>query len=129
MRGGARIGLVTASPGDPRRMNIKVRFTILAVALAALVVAPAAAATGTTYDPSYKSASAPTPAACKSVDTTHDGRWQPRPTTAPWQWQLQGKIDTAVPACVYDVDAFEASKATVTKLHSEGVRVICYVDA
>ena len=23
-------------------------------------------------------------------------RWSPRPTTAPWQWQLQGKIDTSV---------------------------------
>jgi len=21
------------------------------------------------------------------------GHWQPRATTAPWQWQLQGKID------------------------------------
>jgi hypothetical protein len=110
-------------------MNIKVRVTILAVALAALVVAPTAAATGTTKGPASKSAPGPTPVACKSVDTTHDGRWQPRPTTAPWQWQLQGKINTNVPACVYDVDAYEASKATVAKLHSEGVRVICYVDA
>jgi hypothetical protein len=128
MRGGTRIGLETASPVDPRCMNLKVRFTILAVALAALVIAPAAAATGTTYDPTYKSAAGPTPAACKSVDTTHDGRWQPRPTTSPWQWQLQGKIDTGVPACVYDVDDFETSKATVAKLHGEGAKVICYVD-
>ena len=111
-------------------MNTKVRLMILVVALAALVVAPAANATGTTYEPTYKpgAATAPDPAACKGVDTTHDGRWQPRPTTSPWQWQLQGKIDTSVPACVYDVDAFETSKATVAKLHSEGVKVICYVD-
>jgi hypothetical protein len=129
MRGGTRTVLEMGSRVNPRCMNIKVRFTILAVALAALVIAPAATATGTTYDPVYKSASAPTPAACKSVDTTHDDRWQPRPTTSPWQWQLQGKIDTGVPACVYDVDDFETSKATVTQLHEEGVKVICYVDA
>jgi hypothetical protein len=50
------------------------------------------------------------------------------PTTAPWQWQLQGKIDTSVPAGVYDVDGFETPAATVRRLHSQGRRVICYLD-
>jgi hypothetical protein len=53
-------------------------------------------------------------------------RWQP--TTAAWQWQLQGKIDTGVAASVYDVDGFETSKATVAALHRQGRRVICYLD-
>jgi hypothetical protein len=110
-------------------MNLKVRLTILAVVLAALVGATAATAGATSPGPAAKPEAGPTPAACKSVDTTHDGRWQPRPTTAPWQWQLQGKIDTSVPACVYDVDDFETSKATVALLHSKGAKVICYVDA
>jgi hypothetical protein len=109
-------------------MNLKVRLTLILVALAALVGATAATATATTYSPSYKPAAGPSPSACKSVDTTKDGRWQPRPTTSPWQWQLQGKIDTSVPACVYDVDDFETSAATVAQLHSEGAKVICYVD-
>jgi hypothetical protein len=65
---------------------------------------------------------------CRSVDSTHAGRWAPGPTTAAWQWQLQGKIDTSDPACVYEVDGFETSKATVAKLHSQGVKVICYLD-
>jgi hypothetical protein len=68
------------------------------------------------------------PPACKSVDATHAGRWAPGPTTAAWQWQLQGKIDTSAAACVFEVDGFEVSKATVAKLHSQGAKVICYLD-
>jgi hypothetical protein len=79
--------------------------------------------------PSVASAApgAPSPA-CKSVDATHGGRWAPGPTTAAWQWQLQGKVDTGVRACVDEVDGFETSKATVAALHRNGVKVICYLD-
>lgn len=66
--------------------------------------------------------------ACRSVDATHGGRWAPGPTTAAWQWQLQGKIDTSDPACVFEVDGFETSRATVAALHRKGVKVICYLD-
>jgi hypothetical protein len=51
-----------------------------------------------------------------------------RPTTAPWQWQLQGKIDTSVAATVFDVDGFETPAATVRRLHNQGRRAICYLD-
>jgi hypothetical protein len=51
-----------------------------------------------------------------------------RPTTAPWQWQLQGRIDTSVAAGVYDIDGFETPAATVRRLHSQGRRAICYLD-
>jgi hypothetical protein len=54
--------------------------------------------------------------------------WQPQPTTAPWQWQLQGKIDTTVEASVYEVDGFETPQAVVAKLHRLGRKVICYLD-
>lgn len=54
--------------------------------------------------------------------------WRPRPTTAPWQWQLQGTVDTTLAAPVYDVDGFETSAATVRALHSEGRKVVCYLD-
>jgi hypothetical protein len=54
--------------------------------------------------------------------------WHPAPTTSPWQWQLQGKIDTSVPASVYDVDGFETPKSTVTALHRQGRKAICYLD-
>ncbi len=50
------------------------------------------------------------------------------PTTAPWQWQLQGTVDTGVDAAVYDVDGFETPAATVRLLHRQGRRAICYLD-
>jgi hypothetical protein len=55
-------------------------------------------------------------------------RWHPTPTTQPWQWQLQGPIDTSVAASVYDVDGFETSAQTVRKLHQQGRKVVCYLD-
>ncbi len=55
-------------------------------------------------------------------------RWQPAPTTAPWQWQLQGKIDTGVAAPVYDIDAFEVPASTVRRLHAQHRKAICYLD-
>jgi hypothetical protein len=58
----------------------------------------------------------------------HPGHWRPKPTTSPWQWQLQGKINTRIPANVYDIDGFETSKQTVTKLHHLHRKVICYLD-
>jgi hypothetical protein len=90
---------------------------VVLVVLAALIAGTADAASA-----------AASPAACKAVDSEHHGRWAPAPTTAAWQWQLQGKIDTSVSACVDEVDGFETSKATVTALHRKGVRVICYLD-
>ena len=55
-------------------------------------------------------------------------RWQPTPTTAPWQWQLQGKIDTGVAAPVYDIDGFETPATVVQRLHRTGRHVVCYLD-
>jgi hypothetical protein len=59
---------------------------------------------------------------------TAGARWHPKPTTAAWQWQLQGKIDTSIDADVYEVDGFEVAAETVTRLHRLGRRVICYLD-
>ena len=56
------------------------------------------------------------------------GRWQPEPTTAPWQWQLQGKIDTGIAAGVYDIDGFETTAGEVRRLHGQGRKAICYLD-
>lgn len=54
--------------------------------------------------------------------------WHPAPTTGPWQWQLQGAVDTDVDASVYDVDGFETPARTVRLLHRRGRHVICYLD-
>ncbi|MEU6736342.1 endo alpha-1,4 polygalactosaminidase [Streptomyces physcomitrii] len=55
-------------------------------------------------------------------------RWHPRPGSD-WQWQLSGPLDTGVDVPVYDVDGFETSRAQVRRLHRDGRRVICYVNA
>ncbi len=55
-------------------------------------------------------------------------RWHPAPTVQPWQWQLQGEVDTGVDAAVYDVDGFETSASAVRRLHGLGRHVICYLD-
>jgi hypothetical protein len=54
--------------------------------------------------------------------------WQPKPTTAAWQWQLQGTIDTSIDAAVYEVDGFETPRRTVRALHRRGRKAICYLD-
>ncbi|MBV7672122.1 endo alpha-1,4 polygalactosaminidase [Streptomyces halstedii] len=55
-------------------------------------------------------------------------RWRPRPGT-PWQWQLDGRVDPSVDVPVYDIDGFENSAADVARLHAEGRKVICYLNA
>jgi hypothetical protein len=89
--------------------------TVLAAALLAVAAVPGAA-TGAE------------PAACPPIQHDPHGTWQPQATTAPWQWQLQGEIDTAVPACSFDVDGFETPAATVAALHRSGRTAICYLD-
>lgn len=46
-----------------------------------------------------------------------------------WQWQLSGKIDTAVNADVFDVDLFDAPLRTLNTLKAKGRRIICYFSA
>lgn len=53
----------------------------------------------------------------------------PPPEDATWQYQLDGTIDTSVPAGIYDVDLFETPQATVAELKAAGRTVICYVNA
>jgi hypothetical protein len=67
-------------------------------------------------------------AGCARDGNGNQSRWRPAPTTEPWQWQLQGRIDTGIPACVYDVDGFETPKRIVGLLHRSQVKVICYLD-
>ncbi len=67
-------------------------------------------------------------AACGSSPSSEAARWKPRPTTSPWQWQLQGKIDISVKAPVYEVDGFDVGKRVVARLHAKGRKVICYLD-
>ncbi|MFE9437853.1 endo alpha-1,4 polygalactosaminidase [Streptomyces sp. NPDC006602] len=60
------------------------------------------------------------------ADKPSGERWQPRPGVA-WQWQLSGRLDMSVDVPVYDIDGFDHSEATVTELHREDRKVICYL--
>jgi hypothetical protein len=53
--------------------------------------------------------------------------WHP-PRQLTFYWQLQGRLDTSVPADVYDVDGFETSAAEVAGLQAQGKHVVCYID-
>lgn len=57
-----------------------------------------------------------------------DSGWWRLPKHPTWYWQLNGKIRFGLGVKIYDVDAFTTTAAEVARLHSEHVRVICYVD-
>ena len=48
---------------------------------------------------------------------------------ATWQYQLQGRVDTATDAGTFDVDLFDTPASTVAELHAARRTVICYVNA
>jgi hypothetical protein len=54
--------------------------------------------------------------------------WHPKPTIAPWQWQLHGRFELTPGASVYDLDGFRYSAADVFAIHAKGARAICYLD-
>lgn len=81
--------------------------------------------------PAPPSTSAPTPApttAAPQPGATPTSRWTPRVSDT-WQWQLSGTIDTRPDVAIYDVDLFDTPRATVTALHAQGRRVLCYFSA
>jgi hypothetical protein len=67
---------------------------------------------------------------CSGNDTAsaEAARWKPRPTTAAWQFQIQGEVDTSIDAKVFEVDGFDVPAKTIGKLRSQGKKTICYID-
>ena len=63
-----------------------------------------------------------------ALPASAQARWLPQPTTAPWQWQLQGRVDTSIDARVFEIDGFDAGAGVVRALHSRHRRAICYLD-
>lgn len=103
--------------------------TRVARALAAVcLVALAAACGGSDGGSDGGSGESPAPSSTAQASSGARGAaswWRPKAGVS-WQWQLSGKIDTSVPAAVYDVDLFETPAATVAELHRAGRKVICY---
>jgi hypothetical protein len=55
-------------------------------------------------------------------------RWHP-PASVTWQVQFTGRLDLSLKADVFDVDAFDMSRRAVKRLHSQGRRAVCYINA
>lgn len=73
---------------------------------------------------------APLPPGLASTVTTSTPlpHWHPAMHTS-WQIQYSGTINTSLNVQVYDLDGFETSAATVTKLHARGIKAMCYFSA
>jgi hypothetical protein len=54
--------------------------------------------------------------------------WHPAPTTAAWQWELQGKFELTPGASVFEIDGFEYPAKDVKAIHASGAKAICYLD-
>jgi hypothetical protein len=54
--------------------------------------------------------------------------WRPQPGLS-WQIQLDGNLDLANEAQVFDLDLFDTPAATIASLQAGGTKVICYFSA
>lgn len=54
--------------------------------------------------------------------------WQPHIGNT-WQWQLGGTVNTGYEVEIYDIDLFDTSAETITALHEQGRRIVCYFSA
>jgi hypothetical protein len=54
--------------------------------------------------------------------------WQPT-VGQTWQWQLDQPVNTSYNVEIYDVDMFETPTATVSTLHAQNKKTICYISA
>jgi hypothetical protein len=64
-----------------------------------------------------------------SVDPVTSGEWYKPAVDVTWQWQLQGDLNLSYEVSLYDVDLFDTSTETITRLHEAGREVICYFSA
>lgn len=59
--------------------------------------------------------------------TTNTSLWLPQPGTS-WQWHLSDQvIDQSVDVDMYDIDLFDTDMSTVSALHAQGRKVVCYI--
>lgn len=85
-----------------------------------------------------------TPPNC-SPGTSSSGWWKPGTGQISWQWEIDHEISTtnatdmgtdaktytgaaAVAPAVFDIDGFNNSAADVSSLHTQGKKVICYIE-
>ncbi|GHA39524.1 hypothetical protein GCM10010329_73400 [Streptomyces spiroverticillatus] len=111
--GGAQPGARSAAPGTPAPSLSKT---------------PQPLTTAPSNGTSHPSTSSPPPRKDTTTRPSTRRIWQPRPGTA-WQWQLDGRVDPRTDVPVYDIDGFENTASDVARLHADGRKVICYINA
>lgn len=67
---------------------------------------------------------------CEDVQASKtDVIWQPQ-AGIKWQIQLENPVDDiSMDADVFDIDLFDNTNATISKIHAKGAKVICYFSA
>ncbi|NLQ17450.1 endo alpha-1,4 polygalactosaminidase [Marinomonas sp. M1K-6] len=55
--------------------------------------------------------------------------WYRPPVSVTWQWQLDGVVNEAYDAELYDIDLFASSAELIQGLQASGKKVICYFSA
>lgn len=107
------------------------RSALLAISMAIFVAVLSACSSSKDGDPDKPADSAvatPTSAvgdASERSAAAPDGWWRPEKGLS-WQWQLQGDIDTAIDADVYDLDITGPSDEVLATLAGRDVKLICY---
>ncbi|TML98022.1 MAG: hypothetical protein E6G10_23735 [Actinobacteria bacterium] len=117
-------------PFEPGRRRTP-RRALLGIAAAAAVAAGLAATMLASSGGQRPAPSrAPRPGATEELPrpTPCAGCYKPKPTTSPWQIQLEGRIDTTVQARFFVIDGSEEGD-TVGALRRRGGKVACYVNA
>jgi hypothetical protein len=66
------------------------------------------------------------PLVLNNIAGSSSGWWQPDVNTS-WQWQLTDSIDQSFDVDMYDIDLFDNGAITVTALHAQGRKVVCYI--
>ena len=81
-----------------------------------------------TVSPTSEPASTPAPQLSPTSAPPDVGIWHPLVETT-WQWQLVDQpIDTSFDVDMYDIDLFDNEAGIVANLHSQGRKVVCYVN-
>lgn len=125
-----------ASKGYWRRTHVKMWKLLLlgaAILIAVAIALGVGLGVGLTNGGSSGSAPSSSPSNTISINTSTDvtngSFWSPTASTS-WQIELAHPLtNTTFKASVYDIDMFDNNATTITTLHNQGRKVVCYFSA
>jgi hypothetical protein len=110
------------------------------------VTSRSATSLGVTCAPNPPTTTTAEPSTTTTTAPVQNGKWWTPPlVNQPWQWELDHPLDllsatdmgtndtlpsgaTAPKPVIYDIDGFENPASTVSMLHAQGDRVVCYIE-